>query len=98
MAAVTENDLKRLEDLIIALRDENRTGIAALQKDTTEIKESLKGLDKRLSLVETSIQKIPDLAEKVGELKNWRQIVVIAVTALISGAVTWVIRGGSFKP
>ncbi|GBF79823.1 hypothetical protein [Aphanothece sacrum] len=44
------------------------------------------------------IQKIPDLAEKVGELKNWRQIVIIAITALISGSITWVIRGGTFKP
>lgn len=87
MAALAENDLKRLEELIIALRDENRTGIAALQKDITEIKESLKGLDKRLSLVETSIQKIPDLAEKVGELKNWRQIVIIAVTALYKSRI-----------
>ena len=44
------------------------------------------------------IQKIPDLAEKVGELKNWRQIVVITITAIISGAITWVIRGGNLKP
>lgn len=112
MTAVTENDLKRLEDLIIALRDENRTrftaletGIGTIQKEIGDLRasvgkveESLKGLDKRLSLVETSIQKIPDLAEKVGELKNWRQIVIIALTALISSAVTWVIRGGSLKP
>ncbi|MDJ0599938.1 MAG: hypothetical protein QNJ37_13985 [Crocosphaera sp.] len=43
------------------------------------------------------LQKIPDLAEKVGELKNWRQIVIIAVTALISSFVTWAIRGGNIK-
>jgi dsDNA-specific endonuclease/ATPase MutS2 len=44
------------------------------------------------------IQKMPDLAEKVGELKNWRQIVIIALTAFISGAITWVVRGGNFNP
>ncbi|ACB49503.1 hypothetical protein cce_0151 [Crocosphaera subtropica ATCC 51142] len=44
------------------------------------------------------IQKIPDLAEKVGELKNWRQIVIIALIATISASVTWVIRGKNFKP
>ncbi|HAC63506.1 MAG TPA: hypothetical protein DCF68_08175 [Cyanothece sp. UBA12306] len=44
------------------------------------------------------IQKIPDLAEKVGELKNWRQIVIITVTATVSGVIGWFIRGGTFKP
>ncbi|ACB49972.1 unknown [Crocosphaera subtropica ATCC 51142] len=44
------------------------------------------------------IQKIPDLAEKVGELKNWRQIVIIALTATISASITWLIRGGNLKP
>lgn len=44
------------------------------------------------------MQKIPDLAEKVGELKNWRQIVLILVTATVSGVIGWFIRGGSMKP
>lgn len=44
------------------------------------------------------IQKIPDLAEKVGELKNWRQIVLILVTATVSGLIGWFVRGGNLKP
>lgn len=43
-------------------------------------------------------EKIPDLTEKVGELKNWRQIVFIVVTATVSGLVGWLIRGGALKP
>ena len=38
--------------------------------------------------MESSVQKIPDLLEKVGELKNWKQIGVIVITALISAVFT----------
>ncbi|WP_124973815.1 hypothetical protein [Aphanothece sacrum] len=98
MSTVTENDLKRLEDLII-----NNQKI--IEKGQGDLKEQLTSIDKRLTVIETrledwkpSIDKIPDLAEKVGELKNWRQIVIIALTALISSTLTWVIRGGNLKP
>ena len=30
--------------------------------------------------------------------KNWRQIVIITITASISGFVGWVLRGGTIKP
>jgi hypothetical protein len=46
------------------------------------------------------ILKIPDLSEKVGELKNWKQVGVVVITALISsvlsgsigGVIGWLIR------
>jgi prephenate dehydratase len=108
MTAVTENDLKRLEDLIIASRDENRTRFTALetkvetkienlQKEISDLRVNVSKVEGILQNQQQFVQKIPELAERVGELKNWRQIVIIAVTALISGAVTWVVRGGSFK-
>ncbi|MDJ0659598.1 MAG: hypothetical protein QNJ42_08915 [Crocosphaera sp.] len=40
------------------------------------------------------MQKIPDLIEKVGELKNWRQIFII----LLTGVVTWYLGGVNLKP
>ena len=72
-----------------------------LEKGQVEMKAELKGIDTRLSNVESSVQKIPDLSEKVGELKNWKQIGVIVITALISavftgtigGFIGWLIRG-----
>ena len=81
MTAVTENDLKRLEDLIT-------NGIKTLENGQLEIKSDIKSLngkteniDKRLTSIEArleawkpSIDKTADLAEKVGELKNWKQI------------------------
>ena len=108
MSTVTENDLKELKELII---DNNKTlemiinNQKVLEKGQADLKEQLTGIDKRLAIVETrledqkpSIDKIPDLAEKVGELKNWRQFLIITVTAVFSGFIGWFIRGGTFKP
>ncbi|MEL4894079.1 hypothetical protein [Crocosphaera sp. Alani8] len=44
------------------------------------------------------LQKIPDLAEKVGKFKNWRQIVIIALTFLVSSSIPRFIGGRNFKP
>lgn len=126
MSRVTENDFKRLEELIIAGQkvletrlDEMETRLDRLEKGQTAIKSDLnalaigqaetkgeiktldakiEGIGERIKTMETSMTKIPDLAEKVGELKNWRQIVIITLTALISSAITWVIRDGNLKP
>ena len=108
MSTVTENDLKELKELII---DNNKTlemiinNQKVLETGQADLKEQLTGIDKRLAIVETrledwkpSIDKIPDLAEKVGELKNWRQFLIITVTAVFSGFIGWFIRGGTFKP
>jgi chromosome segregation ATPase len=105
MKAITENDLKRLEDLIINGQKSIETRITGLEKGQNDLKEQLTGIDKRLTIIETrldtwkpAIDKIPDLAEKVGELKNWRQIVIIALTAVISSTFTWLWRVGNLKP
>ena len=41
-----------------------------LEKGQIEMKAELKGIDTRLSNVEASVQKIPDLSEKIGEFKE----------------------------
>jgi len=90
MTAVTENDLKRLEDLIT-------NGIKTLENGQLEIKSDIKSLngkteniDKRLTSIEArleawkpSIDKTADLAEKVGELKNWRSIAFLVLGAIL---------------
>ncbi|MGB5768744.1 MAG: hypothetical protein WBM32_02580 [Crocosphaera sp.] len=60
------------------------TRLTSVEKGQANIKEQLIGVDKQLGMVNTrledwkpAIDKIPDLAEKVGELKNWRQFVLI---------------------
>jgi chromosome segregation ATPase len=96
MTAITENDLKELKNLINSRFDVLEKGQKALEIGQTEIKAEIKvldarinGLSDRIKTLETATAKIPDLAEKVRELKNWRQIVIITLTALISSAVTW---------
>lgn len=104
-----EQMFSRLEQKIDKLENKLENKIDNNQKELKEeIKQVNQKLDKQseeitaikatLQAQQSLIQKIPDLAEKVGELKNWRQIVIIALTATISASITWVIRGGNFKP
>jgi archaellum component FlaC len=83
MTAVTENDLKRLEDLIIGVAN----GQTEIKSDIKTLSAKVDGIDKRLTSIETpledwkpSIDKTADLAEKVAELKNWKQIGVVVIT------------------
>ncbi len=67
-----------------------------INKRLVDFGERMIAFDKRLTIIETTltnqqnaVNKIPELAEKVGELKNWRTIgggIVIAV-------FTWFLRG-----
>jgi chromosome segregation ATPase len=101
MTAATESDLKRLEDLIINGQAEIKADIAGIQTDIKALSAKVDGIDKRLVSIETrledwkpSIDKTADLAEKVGELKNWRSIAF-----LILGAVAgWFARASLNNP
>jgi predicted nuclease with TOPRIM domain len=62
-----------------------------LSSNVDDVKSTLTNIDKRLAVLEgrfefqqKAIDKIPDLAEKVGELKNWRQIAIIIITGTAS--------------
>ncbi len=98
MTSATDTDIQQLKDLIAA-------GNAATQKqigDLTlemrlgfaDMRGELKTIDVRLKNLESNSQKIPDLAEKVGELKNWKQIAIVIFTATVGGAIGWFIRTG----
>ena len=96
---------KQIADLAIATQKQvadlamsNQTQIADLREEMrlgfSEMKGELKTIDTRLKNVESNSQKIPDLAEKVGELKNWKQIAIVIFTATVGGAIGWFIRTG----
>ena len=57
--------------------------IESVKGDIKAVSEKVSGLDKRLSNIEISVQKIPDLSEKIGEFKWWKQTILI----LSSGSV-----------
>jgi chromosome segregation ATPase len=88
----TEANTKAIADLtasVSGLREEMRVGFADLRGD-------IKVLDNRLGNLESTAQKLPDLAEKVGELKNWKQLAIVIFTAAVSGAIAWFLRNAKF--
>jgi chromosome segregation ATPase len=111
MTTVTESDIKELKDLILSFREDVNRRFEQIDSRFNEVKSELNGIDKRLTVIENrledwkpSMSKIPDLAEKVGELKNWKQIGLVFVTAVISsifsgtigGVIGWLIRNGKY--
>ncbi len=104
MSTITENDLKDLKDLINSRFDEleknqnemkQRLGVVETQ--LTDLRINVGKIESTLQAQQPLIQKIPDLAEKVGESKNWKHIVVIGMTASVSGLIGWLIRGGNLR-
>ncbi len=118
MVAVTESDLKELKDLIqaqtaqLTVMQQNITdlqkNVTDLQKDVVDLKFSNERIEATLQSQQLLIQKIPDLAEKVGELKNWRtrcrrfpptfqpsvkQIGLVFVSAVVSSIFSGTIGG-----
>ncbi len=107
MKTVTENDLKKVEEKIDKLSDKidkiteiiNQLAISQvetkneLKGEIRILNETVKGINTRLDSQDKAIQKIPDLAEKVGELKNWKQIAIIVFTATVT-SIAWILRDG----
>jgi DNA repair exonuclease SbcCD ATPase subunit len=92
--ALKEDNRQQLE----SLREENNQQFINLQKEITQIKIITAKIEGTIQSQAVLTQKIPDLIEKVGELKNWKQIAIVAITAFTSATITWFIRGGNLKP
>jgi DNA repair ATPase RecN len=68
MATTTiETDLKE-----VLAKIDNR--LERIEITQSELKESIIKIETTSQIQQPYVQKIPDLAEKVGELKNWKQI------------------------
>ncbi len=104
-----EEVLKRIEDKIDKQSEMTATSIQKLEDKLDERinklddkidkqSEEITTIKATLQTQQPLVQKIPDLTEKVGELKNWRQIVFVVATASVSGVIGWFLRGGNFKP
>jgi hypothetical protein len=105
IAAGNATTQKQIADLAIGTQKQiadlamsNQKQISDLDKKIdigfAEMKGELKTIDTRLKNLESNSQKIPDLAEKVGELKNWKQIAIVIFTATVGGAIGWIVRTG----
>ena len=104
MTTITDADLKELKELINSRFDKIDNSleraihrIEALEIGQVRIEQKLEGeikrLDERLNTFGVAVGKIPDLAEKVGELKNWRQIAIIVITGTFGSVLGWLLRG-----
>ncbi|MBW4620398.1 MAG: hypothetical protein KME17_13735 [Cyanosarcina radialis HA8281-LM2] len=108
MAASTDRDIKELKELINSRFNaidsrfdklENRFDsleekVKVLEIGQTKLEANLGKIEVRLEEWKPSINKISDLAEKVGELKNWRQIAVIVISAVLAATLGWWARSG----
>jgi predicted nuclease with TOPRIM domain len=93
----------KIETDIAEILKELQSGQKEILKEIVELKSTINTIDKRLIVVETrldeqkaAVGKIPELAEKVGELKNWRQIAVIIITGTASTVFGWFLRSGRY--
>jgi hypothetical protein len=74
------------------------TSFADLKGQINNAESKLEGkiavCNSKLVGLESTAAKLPDLAEKVGELKNWKQIAIIVFTGSVSASIAWFIRSG----
>ena len=99
MTQSTNHDLKYITDLLVELKSdlkETNKKIGNLSSEITDLKVDIATIKGKLESQQGYISKIPELAEKVGELKNWRQIAVIIITGTASTVFGWFLRSGRY--
>lgn len=94
MNTISEADIQQIKESIGA-------GFAQVNTKLEQVNTKLDNIDKRLIAVETtlsawkpSIDKVSDLAEKVGELRGWKQIALVVISAFGGGLFGWFLRRG----
>jgi predicted nucleic acid-binding Zn-ribbon protein len=98
-----KGDFQSLKDDFQSLKDDFQSLKAEFKEDIAQLSQKITVVDATLKSQQLLIQKIPDLAEKVGELKNWKQVSLIFITAFVSsiltgtigGVIGWLIRGSN---
>ena len=104
-----ENRLTTLENRLITLENGQKNlelGQSEIKGDIRTLDAKIEGLSDRVKVIENAAGKTTDLAEKVGELKNWKQIGVVVITAALSsilsgvtgGVIGWLIRAAKVNP
>ncbi|MGL5872655.1 MAG: hypothetical protein ACRC2R_09860 [Xenococcaceae cyanobacterium] len=76
------------------IETEFRKDIHELKISVAKLDEKVSGLSDRTKTVENTLTKLPEITEKFGELKNWRQIALIVIAGSISEIFGWLLRGG----
>jgi uncharacterized tellurite resistance protein B-like protein len=90
---------------IADLREEMRAGFASVDIRFTKLDGRIDTLETRvlgkfdtvnarIANLESNTKAVAELAEKVGEYKNWKQITFVVFSAAIGGAIGYFIKGG----
>ncbi|AVQ72809.1 hypothetical protein B5D77_17160 [Microcystis sp. MC19] len=104
-----ENRLTSMENRLTTLENGQKNlelGQSEIKGDIRTLDAKIEGLSDRVKVIENAAGKTTDLAEKVGELKNWKQIGVVVITASLSsilsgvtgGVIGWLIRAAKVNP
>ncbi|MBD2623427.1 MAG: hypothetical protein O9295_17135 [Microcystis sp. LE18-22.4A] len=104
-----ENRLTTLENRLTTIENGQKNlelGQSEIKGDIRTLDAKIEGLSDRVKVIENAAGKTTDLAEKVGELKNWKQIGVVVITAALSsilsgvtgGVIGWLIRAAKVNP
>ncbi|MCA2815052.1 MAG: hypothetical protein IM477_22105 [Microcystis sp. M090S1] len=104
-----ENRLTTLENRLTTIENGQKNlelGQSEIKGDIRTLDAKIEGLSDRVKVIENAAGKTTDLAEKVGELKNWKQIGVVVITASLSsilsgvtgGVIGWLIRAAKVNP
>ncbi|MGK7896629.1 MAG: DUF1664 domain-containing protein [Xenococcus sp. (in: cyanobacteria)] len=98
MSTTSSTEIQQLKEFIRDRFNQLDNKIDEIKKDLKDISDEVKSIDKRLvtvetkvisseqrlSIVESAIQRIPDLYGKLGELKFWTQIEFIIIAFLVA--------------
>lgn len=95
MATKQSTEIKELKNFIGDRFNDLKQELAEVKGEIKQLNTKVESVDKRLVAVETKVDstekrlstlegKLPDISEKFGELKNWRQIALLIIAAVIS--------------
>ncbi|MGK7937156.1 MAG: DUF1664 domain-containing protein [Xenococcaceae cyanobacterium] len=101
MTTTSNIDIQQLQGFIKDGFNQLDGKIEKLTDKVDNLTEKTNSIDKRLAVVESKVDstekrlntlegKLPDISEKFGELKNWRQIAFIIIAAVVG----WFARSG----
>ena len=98
LVAITNliNDrFNQLDRKLDSTKAELKQDILRVEGEVKALQVEIRGVEKRLSNVEAATIKIPEITEKFGELKNWRQTAFVIIAGVVSAFLGWIARSGS---
>jgi uncharacterized coiled-coil DUF342 family protein len=98
MTTVTENDLKRLEDLLIVSREENRQRFSFLEEGQRDLKEQFKEVNKKIDKlgeeinnIKIEIATVKGIEKRLDDLNSRFNIMTVGFLGIVGVLVTGIL-------